>query len=59
MLIGCVGAVPMPLLAVMTMPEKVPAVVGVPESTPALLRVNPGGSVPVWEKVGAGKPDAV
>jgi hypothetical protein len=59
MLIVCVGATPMPLPAVTTMPEYVPAVVGVPLITPVLLRLRPGGSVPVLENVGAGKPDAV
>jgi hypothetical protein len=59
MLIVCVAAAPMPLLAVTTMPEYVPAAVGVPLITPVLLRLRPGGSVPVCEKVGTGKPDAV
>jgi hypothetical protein len=31
----------------------------VPESTPAELRVTPLGSVPLWVKVGVGKPLAV
>jgi hypothetical protein len=46
----CVALGNVPLAAV-TVPVYVPGVVGVPERTPAGVKVSPGGSVPVYEKV--------
>ena len=46
-------------LAAITVNEYVPVVVGVPDSTPPVVRVRPGGRVPVFEKVIGAVPVAV
>ena len=54
---ACVALGNVPLVAV-TVPVYVPGVVGVPERTPA-VKVSPGVSMPVYEKVMGAVPVAV